>query len=84
MTPVFDVAGGSNSGEVNQKSTDTLSMLRYVSHTVDDSVLTVVQSCEGIEVTSKYERFSDTNAIRVTQSVKNTGDTLSPLRYCNP
>lgn len=75
MTPVFDVAGGSNSGEVNQKSTDTLSMLRYVSHTVDDSVLTVVQSCEGIEVTSKYERFSDTNAIRVTQSVKNTGDT---------
>lgn len=86
MTPVFDVAGGSNSGEVNQKSCDALSRLRYKSHTLTENRLTIVQACENVEVTSHYESFTDTNAIRVTQSVKNMGDaplTLEVLHSFN-
>ena len=67
----FDVAGGSTSGWNRLNGARVTRELRYVTHTVRDSVLEIVQRSETVEVTSRFEKFDDTNAVRVTQTLKN-------------
>ena len=74
MTPAFDLAGGTSSGCVNLVSPEATGELRYVSHTVEGNKLSLLQACAGIEILSVYQRFEDTNAVRVTQTLKNVGN----------
>jgi hypothetical protein len=73
MTPAYDVAGGSTSGMLNLCSSLATASLRYVSHEIKDNALTVIQQGDAVEFLSTYRRYNDTNAITVTQTVKNTG-----------
>lgn len=73
-TPIFDLAGGATSGTINLDAPETREHLRYLDHTIDGDTLKITQACGEMEITSIYERFSDTNAIRVTQHIKNCGD----------
>ena len=73
MIPAVDLAGGSTSGTINLTSSKMTEALRYVSHTLSENTLSILQTCAGIEIVSTYERFAGTNAIRVTQTVKNAG-----------
>lgn len=85
MTPVFDLAGGSTTGTPNLVTSLATAKLRYVSHTIQEDVLTIVQKTDTVEITSCYTAYPDTNAVRVTQTVKNitkesiTLDTLSTV-----
>lgn len=73
----FDVAGGSTSGRNRLYGAAATQALRYVSHTLNDGVLEIVQRSDIAEITSHFESFGDTNAVRVTQTIKNiSGDEL--------
>ena len=85
----FDVAGGRTTGSNYLRESDETAGLRYVSHTIDAGTLTLVQRSATAEVTSVFTGYGDTNAIRVTQTIKNisaqelcltTANTLS-LRF---
>lgn len=85
----FDVAGGRTTGSNYLRESDETAGLRYVSHTITDGALTLVQRSATAEVTSVFTGYGDTNAIRVTQTIKNisaqemcltTANTLS-LRF---
>lgn len=85
MTPVFDLAGGATTGTPNLVTALATGTLRYVSHKIEGDTLTVVQKNDSVEITSHYTAYPDTNAVRVTQTVKNitkesiTLDTLSTV-----
>lgn len=49
--------------------------LRYVSHTVSDGSLTVVQDSPNVRCETVFETYSDTNAIRVHTKVTNLTET---------
>ena len=83
MTPAYDFAGGATSGTVNLVSPDAAALLRYVKHEISEDTLSIVQACDGVEITSVYRRYTDTNAIRVTQTVKNTGSAPRSLELLN-
>ncbi len=69
--PEFDVAGGDLSGRFTQCKSSQTRALRYVSHKIEGDTLTIVQKNDIFEVTSLFTGYSDTNAIRITQSFKN-------------
>ena len=73
----FDVAGGSLSGSCRLCDSAATAALRYVTHEVTEDALILVQQSELVTVTSRFTAYGDTNAIRVTQTVKNvTGEPL--------
>ncbi len=74
MTPAYDLSGGSTSGMLNLCSSLATTALRYVSHEIKNDVLTVTQKGNAVEITSTYRRYDDTNAIKMTQTVKNTSE----------
>jgi len=69
--PEFDVAGGAFSGRFVQTKSEQTRALRYVSHKIESDALTLVQKNSLFEVTSVFTGYSDTTAIRVTQTFKN-------------
>ena len=46
--------------------------LTYASHTVKGNTLEIVQNSPNVEVKTVFEKFADTNAVRVYSTVKNT------------
>lgn len=72
--PAYDVAGGSTGGTPNLAAAVMTDTLRYARHELADGVLTLVQTGEGVEITSRYVSYPDTNAVAVTQTLKNTGN----------
>ena len=79
----FDVAGGSSSGSNRLCGTNATAALRYVRHEVTEETLTLVQRSNLAEVTSLFTAYGDTNAIRVTQTVKNVTDEPLCLELAN-
>lgn len=79
----FDVAGGSTSGRNRMCASDATRALRYVSHEEKDGVLTIVQRSDIAEVTSRFESYGDTNAVRVTQTFKNITEDELCLEMAN-
>ena len=69
--PEHDVAEGSMSGRFQQRGSSQTRALRYVSHKIENDVLTLVQKTALFEITSVFEGYGDTNAVRVTQTYKN-------------
>ena len=69
----FDVAGGSTSGTHKHYGANATRALRYVDHRIDSGVLTIIQRSDIAEITSRFESFGDTNAVRVTETIKNIG-----------
>ncbi len=78
----FDVAGGTTSGSYRFSSGET-QKLRYKSHEIKDNTLKIIQESEGFCITSVFTAFYDTNAIRVTQNIKNTTDEEVCLEMAN-
>ncbi len=73
MLPVFDLAGGDASGLDHYNYSAATDALRYVSHTVEGDVLTIVQESGNARIYSRYEVYDDTNAVRITQTAENIG-----------
>ena len=48
--------------------------LRYVSHKTDSGILKTVQRSELVEVTTTFESYGDSNAIRVKSEIKNISE----------
>ena len=67
----LDVAGGTTSGSLLMVGSECAKELKYVTHNVSNGVLTLVQRSALFELVSKFEAYDDTNAVRVTQTVKN-------------
>ncbi len=80
----FDLAGGSISGTnrlwgfFNENT-----KVRYVNHEINGNILTVIQRSYSLELTTTYEKFDDTNAIRVSQTLKNISDSEINLEMVN-
>lgn len=61
---------------------------RYHSHTIDNDLLTIVQRTPKVEVTSYFQKYGDTNAIRAWTKVKNIAneeivlEEVAALTYC--
>ena len=83
MLPEVDVAGGNTSGRFATCASKMTNELRYVSHGIDGNVLTIKQRNDSFEVTSVYTGYEDTNAIRITQSIKNITDEKLNLIMAN-
>ena len=67
----FDVAGGSTSGTHCHYGSNATRALRYVGHIIEDGLLSIIQRSDIVEITSRFESFDDTNAVRVTETIKN-------------
>lgn len=74
----LELAGGPTVGMVTQTFTGGAGELRYVSHRTEQDVLSICQRSDKLEVVSRFEAYGDTNAIRVTQEIKN----LSEEKVC--
>lgn len=70
----IDVAGGVTSGTLCLRGSAESMALRYVSHKVEGDTLSIVQRSEIFELTSVFESYPDTDAVRVTQKLKNISD----------
>lgn len=57
--------------------------LNYISHTFSDGVLNVLYSVndKGLEVRSEYRIYEGSNALKVTNTVKNVGNTPVDINY---
>lgn len=67
----FDVAGGSTSGTHRHCGSNATRALRYVGYSIENGVLSIIQRSDIAEITSRFESFDDTNAVRVTETIKN-------------
>ncbi len=81
--PEVDVASGYWSGKPEMYGCMCTGQLRYVTHTVAEDVLTLVQRNDILEITSVFTAYPDTNALRVTQTAKNISDTTQTLILLN-
>lgn len=81
--PVLDVAGGDTSGKTNFTKSAFSAELKYVSHTLSDNVLTIVQQGGGLQVESILEKYADTNAIRFRQKITNLTSQPECLELAN-
>ncbi|MBQ8552100.1 MAG: alpha-galactosidase [Clostridia bacterium] len=79
----FDIAGGSTSGSNHLHGSKEARKLRYVSHCEDGNTLTIIQRSDIAEVTSVFTKYDNTNAVRVTQTVKNLSDEPMCLELAN-
>lgn len=79
----LDVAGGTTSGTHRMSRSEQTAALRYVSHTVEGNVLSIVQRSATLETVSRYECYGDTNAVRVTQEVRNISPEVVCLEMAN-
>ncbi len=80
----FDTAGGTVSGTNRlwgffSESTK----LRYVSHALEGDLLTVTQRSCTAELTTTYELYDDTNAVRVYQTLRNISEAPIDLEMIN-
>ena len=83
VIPEFDVAGGSLSGRFKRRGSSETKALRYVSHEIAGNCLTMVQKNDKFQVTSVYQGYDDTNAIRVTQRYQNISTENQILTQAN-
>ena len=67
---VLEVLGGANCVNA-QTYLDTGCDLRYVSHTLQDNVLTVIRRSDKLETESVFVCYENTDAIRVQQTIRN-------------
>lgn len=79
----FDIAGGNTSGRNYMRGSYETANLRYVEHEIADNTLKIIQRSDIAEVTSQYTKFDDTNAVRVTQTVKNISSEEMCLEMAN-
>ena len=77
-----DTAGGNTSGSLLMRGSELSNSLEYVTHSVENGVLTVIQRGDWVELTSCFESYSDTNAVRVTETVRNISDSDKCLELC--
>lgn len=69
-----ELAGGSTSGTVRMHGAEASCALRYAEHRADDSRLEILMRSDVLEVACCFERYADTNAIRVRQRIRNISD----------
>lgn len=81
--PVVDVAGGNTSGKNHFSSSFLTNELKYAGHTVQGDTLAIVQKNDCLQVTSYYEKYADTNAVRITQEITNISDDSVCLELAN-
>ncbi|MBE6591719.1 MAG: hypothetical protein E7646_06725 [Ruminococcaceae bacterium] len=62
--------GGASTRLMSQSVTD----LKYLSHSIEGDLLTVVQKNDRIKVTSYYKAYKNTNAIRCHSVIENVSD----------
>lgn len=67
-----ELAGGATSGTIDQHGAEASKQLRYVSHEENGNVLSITQRSDVMEIVSSFTKYDDTNAVRVTQKIKNT------------
>lgn len=79
----LEAAGGPANGTVVQKYSAGSCELKYVSHVIDGNILTILQRSDRFEVVSRFESYEDTNAIRVTQEIKNISEKAICLEVAN-
>jgi len=72
--PIIDLAGGDTSGRRRLAVSDAAQRLKYVSHRQEETRLILIQENESVRVTSVYQAYDDTNAVRVTQQITNITD----------
>ena len=78
-----ELAGGATSGTIRMHNAEASGLLRYAGHTGDDSALEILLRSETLEVTCRFTKYADTNAIRATQQVRNISDEEICLETAN-
>lgn len=66
-----ELAGGSTSGTIYMHNAEASRALRYAGHHAQGDTLELLLRSDALEVTCRFVQYADTNAIRVTQSVRN-------------
>lgn len=79
----IELAGGPAVGTVAQTHMGASLALRYVRHTMEGNKLRIWLRSAQLEVESCFEAYDDTNAIRVTQEIKNISDEDVCLEMAN-
>lgn len=79
----LDVAGGTTSGSYKMGSSIETAKLKYVSHSIDKNVMTIVQESDSFRVCSIFNRYDDTNAIRLSHTIENISSEMVCLEMAN-
>ena len=79
----FDIAGGTSTGINRMHGAEATKNLRYVEHTIENGVLTILQRSDIAEITSVFTSYGDTGAVRVVQTIKNITDEMMCLEMAN-
>ncbi|MBR2860736.1 MAG: alpha-galactosidase [Clostridia bacterium] len=72
--PVYQLLEDEAYGVSDFVMSESTRRLKYVSHEINGNLLTIVQENGSSRITSIYEKYEDTNAIRITQKITNISD----------
>ena len=78
-----ELSGGSTSGTVRMHGAEASGKLRYAGHSVRENELEILLRSDEIEVSCRFVKYEDTNAVRVLQRVKNISDAEICLETAN-
>ena len=66
-----ELSGGSTTGAIRMHGAEASQALRYVSHREDGDTLEILLRSDMLEVTCRFVKYADTNAVRVSQQIRN-------------
>lgn len=81
--PEFDTTEGNMSGRFQKRGSAQTRALRYVSHTIKQNELILIQKNSEFEITSTFTGYDDTNAVRIVQAYKNISGADKTLALAN-
>ena len=78
-----ELAGGSSCGTIKQHGAEASGHFRYKEHRIDGGVMELTLSSGELESVCRFERYGDTNAVRVTQRIRNISEEEVCLESAN-
>lgn len=78
-----ELAGDSASGAIRMHGAEASENLKYVSHRAEQNSLEILLRSDALEIACCFEKYNDTNAVRVTQRIRRrqSGATPWPRRW---
>jgi len=67
----LDIAGGTTSGTNRMRGSAETGKLFYANHIIEGNTLRIIQRSDILELCSEYTKYYDTNAVRITQTIRN-------------
>ena len=78
-----EIAGGATSGTIRMHGAEASHQQRYVQHCINGDTLEILMRSDVLETVCRFEKYTDSNAVRVIQQVRNISSEETCLESAN-